>query len=136
MTNIQFLIVTSWDSESIIQLYSEAGWWRNDYDPAEIPNLILGSFIFMVGIDQDTQKTVAMGRIISDRLSTAIIQDMCVLHQYRGEGIGRKLLAELTSAAAKSGINRIMLVAETGTREFYKKSGFKSNYNQIFLLKN
>jgi aralkylamine N-acetyltransferase len=134
MNKIQFSIVETWEPEPIMQLYKDAGWWMDEYDPGEIPWLIQGSYRFIVGVAEKTHETMAMGRILSDGVCTGIIQDMCVLNKYRGHGIGQELLKYLIKAAIDAGIFKIFLVAETGTREFYEKSGFISNNNQIFLL--
>lgn len=134
MGQIQFTIVDAWETKQITRLYQEAGWWKDEYNPLEIPGLVKASFRFVIGITEDTQETVAMGRIISDGVSVGIIQDMCVLIQCRGMGIGTQLLRYLVNIAKEAGLKNIFLVAEPGTCTFYEKSGFISNKNQIFLL--
>jgi ribosomal protein S18 acetylase RimI-like enzyme len=134
MNHIQFTIVESWNTNSIVRLYKEAGWWKEEYSPDEIPGLIKASYRFIVGIDVTSGETIAMGRIISDGISIGIIQDLCVHSDFRGKGIGQALLQSLVNEARKAGLLKIMLVAEPNTESFYKKSCFISNKNQIFLL--
>lgn len=134
MISVHLDIVTEWDKDSIVKLYRSAGWWKEAYDPGEIPILIRSSYLFVIGTILDTGETVAMGRILSDRITTGIIQDMCVLPDYRGRGIGRELLRFLINSALKKGISRIFLVSEPGTESFYQKSGFIFHNNHIFLI--
>ncbi len=131
--SVAFQIVSSWDSDDIITLYQSAGWWRDWYDPAGIAPLIQGSFIFIVGVQRDTGKAVAMGRMLSDRVATGYIQDLCVLSELRGRHIGVSLLNVLIVEAKRRGISSIYLVAEPDTRSFYEKSGFICNSGMIFL---
>jgi GNAT superfamily N-acetyltransferase len=134
MYDLHFIITDQWDVSSIVALYTDAGWWKAEYDPQQVPGLIQASFRFCVGIFRKTGETVAMGRIISDGITTAIIQDMCVLKKYRGQGIGHQLLSVLIATAQKAGLSRIVLVAEPGTVPFYEKSQFIADKNKIFLL--
>jgi len=132
--SIQFLITDIWDTDAIVTLYKEAGWWKDEYHPDEIPEFIRASFRFCVGVHQPDGETVATGRIISDGISTGIIQDMCVLKKFRGQGIGHQLLAYLIKTARDAGLFRIILVAEPGTTPFYEQSEFIADKNKIFLL--
>ncbi|HOJ95388.1 MAG TPA: GNAT family N-acetyltransferase [Methanospirillum sp.] len=134
MELIRFTIVDTWDTDSLITLYREAGWWLDEYDPDEMPAFIRASFRFCVGVHEITGETVATGRIISDTVCTAIIQDMCVLKRYRGQGIGQNLLKFLIQTACTAGLSRIMLVAEPDTSSFYEQSAFIADNNKIFLL--
>lgn len=133
MDEIYFFLTKNWDIESIIQLYKDAGWWKNEYNSDEIPFLIESSFLFTIGISIQSKKTIAMGRILSDGFC-GIIQDMCVLSECRGQGIGSKLLQFMVHSAINAGISRILLVAEPGTSSFYIKSGFILQKNKTFLL--
>lgn len=131
--NIVFSPVTRWETNSILNLYKDAGWWKDEYDPDEIPRIIVSSYLFIVGFLEKSDKTIAMGRILSDGFN-GIIQDMCVLSDYRRKGIGIKLLDFLVSSAINRGLRQITLVAEPGTIHFYKKSGFIAHEKQIFYL--
>ena len=129
-----FKNVTTWDRDPIIRLYQDAGWWKESYDPNEIPHLIRSSFQFIVGLSSVSHETIAMGRIISDGFQ-GMVHDVCVLSTYRGRGIGSELLMFLTQSAITAGLIQIILVAEPGTELFYQKSGFISDKNKIFLLR-
>jgi GNAT superfamily N-acetyltransferase len=132
--SVNLFITDSWDTDSIVTLYRDAGWWRDEYNPDDIPRIIRSSSRFCVGVLNTTCETIATGRLISDQVSTGYIQDMCVLKKYRGLGVGRRLLQFLTHAAADAGLVNIILVAEPGTCPFYERSDFITNKNKIFLL--
>ena len=77
--DIRIALVRSWDAEEIIALYRAGGWWKDEYDPAEIPRLISGSFAFVVAAEKRSGRAVGMGRVLSDGVSDAYIQDLVVL---------------------------------------------------------
>gem|GEM_PF-4414770 len=93
MSSVSIALVHSWDPQEIVLLYRAGGWWKDEYDPAEIPGLIRGSFAFAVAVEEESGRAVGMGRVISDGVSDAYIQDLVVLPEYRrperGDGPAR-----------------------------------------------
>jgi ribosomal protein S18 acetylase RimI-like enzyme len=127
-------LVKTWASDEIVQLYHAGGWWKDEYDPASLPNLIRNSFAFAVAIDQQTGRAVGMGRVISDGVSDGYIQDLVVLPACRNKGIGKKIVATLVKSCTDSGISWIGLIAEPATEEFYRPLGFYPMQGHIPLL--
>jgi len=122
---IEVKIVSAWKEDDIVELYKTGGWWKDSYDPAEIPALIRGSFAFAVAVDQTSGKAIGMGRVLSDRVSDAYIQDLIVFPQYRRHHVGTKLVRALLDHCQSKGVTWIALIAEPGTDMFYQTLGFK-----------
>jgi ribosomal protein S18 acetylase RimI-like enzyme len=122
--NISIRFVHAWNGNEIADLYRAGGWWKEEYEVEELPQLIRGSFLFAVAIDQTTGRAIGMGRVISDGVSDGYIQDLVVLPEYRKAGIGTQLVSILVKKCVKSGITWIGLVAEPGTEKFYLPFGF------------
>jgi GNAT superfamily N-acetyltransferase len=127
-------LVNSWDKDEIVNLYHAGGWWKDDYNPDDLANLIRGSFAFAVAVDSKTGQAAGMGRIISDGVSDAYIQDLVVLPQYRKRGIGRKIVEALVNKCRDAGISWIGLIAEPGTENFYLPVGFHPMEGHIPLI--
>ncbi|MDD1658787.1 MAG: GNAT family N-acetyltransferase [Methanomicrobiales archaeon] len=124
-TGVNVKAVTAWDTDEILALYRSAGWWHDgEDDPAEIPGIIRGSLVFIVAVNRNSGKAVGMGRAISDGVSDAYIQDLVVLPEYRGRGIGKAILRSLLAACRERGIGWIALIAEGGSGDFYRGLGF------------
>ena len=70
-----------------------------------------------------------MGRVLSDGVSDAYIQDLVVLPEYRKKGIGKKLITDLIQYCKSKNISWIALISEPNQEEFYKKIGFKEMAN-------
>lgn len=132
--DIRISLVRSWDAQEIVALYRAGGWWKDEYNPAEIPGLIKGSFAFAVAIDETGGRAVGMGRVISDGVSDAYIQDLVVLPSYRKQGAGKALLRALLSACNKAGLSWIALIAEPGSEPFYRELGFSPMEGHIPLM--
>ena len=122
---IEIKIVDSWPEKEIEELYRVGGWWRNSYDSSGIKYLIKGSFAFVIAEDKTTKKAIGMGRLISDGVSDAYIQDMVVLPEYREMGIGGMIIKTLLNYCLSKGILWIGLIAEPNQDKFYSSLGFK-----------
>jgi len=123
--DIEIKIVKSWPQQEIVGLYKAGGWWKSSYDSSKINDLIQGSFAFAVIIDKKTSKAIGMGRIISDGVSDAYIQDLVILKKYRNLGIGKKLVKFLIDFCKSKKITWLALIAEPDQDKFYEPLGFK-----------
>jgi ribosomal protein S18 acetylase RimI-like enzyme len=88
--------------------------------------LIKGSFAFAVAVEKVSNKAIGMGRVISDGVSDAYIQDLVVLPEYRNSGIGKKLAKTLLDFCLSKNILWIGLIAEPDQSGFYSNIGFKT----------
>ena len=130
---IEIKLVNNWSKDEIVNLYKAGGWWRESYSSAGIKPLISGSFGFAVIIDKKSGKAIGMGRIISDGVSDAYIQDLVILPEYRGLGYGKKLVDFLIKYCLSKGLLWIGLIAEPDQDGFYTNLGFKhmTNYKPM-----
>jgi ribosomal protein S18 acetylase RimI-like enzyme len=118
-------LVKAWDTDEIIDLYRAGGWWKDEYEPSGIADLISGSFAFAVAVDPATGSAVGMGRIISDGVSDGYIQDLVVLPKYRRGGVGSMIVSELLEACRAGRLVWIGVVAEQGSEQIYTRLGFR-----------
>jgi ribosomal protein S18 acetylase RimI-like enzyme len=123
--SIEIKFIKEWSEAEIVELYKAGGWWKDFYDSTGIKQLVSGSSAFAVAIDKDSGKAIGMGRIISDGISDAYIQDLVILQKYRGEGIGKQLVDALLEKCLSEGLLWIGLIAEPGQKDFYLPLGFK-----------
>ncbi len=121
---IKIIPVQSTDRAQIIRLYKEAGWWSpaNDDQPEFVDRIAENSYCF-VGAFCDGEM-IGMGRVLSDGISDAYIQDVTVLRDYRGRGIGGRIIAHLIDRLRADRVEWIGLIGEPGTGNFYKQLGF------------
>lgn len=127
--HVDIKLVSAWPSEEIVELYRAGGWWRESYDPSHIPALIRESAAFAVAVHEG--RAVGMGRLISDGVSDAYIQDLVVLPAFRKYGIGKRIVQTLLNHCRKRGIVWIALIAEPGRRAFFSSLGFEEMKGHI-----
>jgi len=132
--DIEIRFVDSWSIDEIVELYRTGGWWKESYDTSLINQMIDGSFIFAVVVDTTIDKAVGMGRVLSDGISDAYIQDLVILPKYRGHGIGKKLVDSLIKQCLSNSIVWIGVIAEPGSDKLYRGLGFKPMKDHIPML--
>ena len=124
-SGIEIKIVEKWPQDEIMELYKTGGWWKDTYNASSLKYLIKGSFAFAVAIDSNSKKAIGMGRLISDGISDAYIQDLIVIPTFRKKGIGKQIAQTLIDYCKKRKINWLGLISEPNQDGFYKKLGFK-----------
>jgi ribosomal protein S18 acetylase RimI-like enzyme len=128
---IEIMIIKSWRNDEIIDLYKEGGWWKDQYDESSIDQLILGSYLFVLALSKKRKNPIGMGRILSDGISDAYIQDLVVKKKYRNKGVGKRIVRFLVEYCLSNGIKWISLISEPNQDSFYVKLGFEYMKNYI-----
>jgi len=124
MQEFVFEFVESAPTDTIVELYQAGRWWREDPAwRAAIPQMIRGSFCFLLAREPGG-RIVGMGRVISDGVSDAYIQDVTVLDGFRNRGVGKRIIAEIVGCLRRRGVDWIGLIAEPGSLAFYRGLGF------------
>jgi GNAT superfamily N-acetyltransferase len=126
--------VNFWDVEQIVELYRSEGWWKDFMDKSRIPELIRVSYLFALAIDISTGKPIGMGRVISDGIADAYIQDLVVLPEWRNKNAGRMIVSALIEQCISNGISWIGLIAQPGTDAFYTSLGFEPMAGHVPML--
>lgn len=119
-------LISHLDSEDLSaagRMYADAAWISADDDFSFINSALAGSFLAAGAFENG--RLIGMGRVLSDGVSDAYIQDVVVTPEFRGRGIGGKLVMFLVEELEKRGVDWIALAGEPGTENFYSKLGFE-----------
>ncbi len=73
-------------------------------------------------------RIVGTGRLLPD----GHVGRMCVLREYRGRGIGSRLLQHFIDLARREGLPRLRLNAQVSALEFYRRHGFREYSERFF----
>jgi len=111
--------------DKIICLYQTAGWWTGQaHENTElIRRIVTGSHCFVLACEGN--EIIGMGRAISDGISDAYIQDVTVLPEFRGQGVGTGIVQEILKQLRADGLQWIGLIAGRHSHPFYRKMGFE-----------
>ena len=106
------------DSEALVKLRTEVF-----VDEQQVP-----SEIEVDGKDVDCQhvKAVLQGKFVGTGrlLPSGFIGRMCVLRQFRGQGIGTIMLHKLIELAGQEKYSQVQLNSQTNAIAFYRNNGF------------
>lgn len=111
-------------------LRAEVGWRKLSDKQSE---LAIANCLFNVKAVDDDGNTVGMGRIVGDGAVICYIQDLVVLPEVQGEGVGSLIidrLIEYVKSIKEDGTTMMLcLMCAKGREPFYLKHGFVARPN-------
>ena len=121
------------DYNQVIELWTKS--LSNKFDnEINTSHLSDPSSITLVSVDNNTITGVASLYIIKKLTRTlGLIEDVAVNENYRGKGIGKKLVEKLIGIAADKKCDKTVLNSSEQNSEFYKKIGFEINEIQMII---
>ncbi|MDA9101510.1 GNAT family N-acetyltransferase [bacterium] len=121
------------DYNQVIELWTKS--LSNKFDnEINIEHISDPSSITLVSVDNNTITGVASLYIIKKLTRTlGLIEDVAVNENYRGKGIGKKLVEKLIGIAADKKCDKTVLNSSKQNSEFYKKIGFEINEIQMII---
>ena len=121
------------DFSQVIEIWKKS--FNNNFDK-EINSTYLTdpSSITLVSVDSNTVTGVASLHIIKKLTRTlGLIEDVTVNENYRGKGIGKKLVEKLIGIASEKSCDKTVLNSSEKNSEFYEKIGFEKNEIQMII---
>jgi len=121
------------DYSQVIQIWKKS--FSNKFDQ-EINTKYLSdtNSITLVSVDNNIITGVASLHIINKLTRTlGLIEDVAVNENYRGKGIGKKLVQKLIGLASDNKCDKIVLNSSEKNSTFYKKIGFEKNDIQMII---
>ena len=106
----------------LLALYSSVGWTNYTNNPTMLEEAVKAS-IWQLAV-YDKEELVAYIRLVGDRHSVLLVQDLLVRPDYQRQGIGKKLLEE--ALATFPNVYQRLLVTERSEKNlsFYQSLGF------------
>ena len=82
-------------------------------------------------------KLIGFGRATSDHVFRAVLWDIVIKSEYKGNGLGKIIVNSLLKRKSIKNVQKVYLVT-TNNSGFYKQFGFKNSSEQtlMYLLKN
>lgn len=107
--------------DTIHRFLSERSYWAKGRDLEAVQKSIDHSLCF--GIYNKDAQMVGFGRVVTDYAVFAYIMDVFVLEEYRGKGLGKKLVEYIVNYPELKNLKRWQL-ATTDAHDLYKRYGF------------
>jgi ribosomal protein S18 acetylase RimI-like enzyme len=117
--------------EQLRRLFAQHSFWAHERSRAQLAVMLRGSQA-AVSAWQGSQ-LVGFGRATSDGVFRAVLWDVVVAAPQQGQGLGRRLVAELLRTPAVRGVERVYLMT-TNSAGFYRRLGFDDTHRQHLLV--
>ena len=122
-TDFQIRIIKNAPASSLERIYRSVNWYDENFSHEAMSRICQNSTLFAGAFIND--EMVGMGRLLSDGVSDGCIQDVAVLKEFQGLGIGKAIVKKLVDESLKLGIDWIQLIATPGNEKFYASLGFE-----------
>ena len=127
----QGMIPTPTEVQQVQALLNQGTFWAQGRDLAELTTALLASDVVVTAWDGG--KLIGMARALSDRVYRATIWDVVVLPDYRGLGLGQRLVQTLLETPELKMVERVYLMT-THHQAFYERFGFQINATTTMVL--
>lgn len=121
------------DLAQLQELFQIGAFWASDRQSDPLAVAIAHSSP-VIGVWQGN-RLIGFARATSDRVYRAVIWDVVIHPDYRGAGLGRKLVQTVLSHPNLSRVERVYLMT-THQQSFYERIGFQSNGSTTMVLHN
>lgn len=119
--------------EQLHELYQGESWSR-DRSLAETYRGVSGSQI-CIGLVDTESNLVAFTRVLTDFIFKALIFDVIVSSQHRGDGLGDQLIELVKSHPDLKQVKHFELYCLPPLQPFYKKHGFSLDVDHMQLMR-
>jgi GNAT superfamily N-acetyltransferase len=103
-----------------VHAYLTRSYWAEGIPREVVAKSIEGSLCFGLF---DGLRQIGFARVITDRSTFAYLCDVYVIEEYRGRGLGKKLMKEVCAHSDLQGLRRFVLVTRDAHR-LYDQFGF------------
>ena len=121
------------DLNQLRELFNITAFWAQERSMSDLSIAIENSEPVITICDD--QRLIGFARATSDGIYRATIWDVVIHPDYRGTGLGSKLVESLISHPRMSRVERIYLMT-THQQGFYEKIGFQTNSTTTMVLHN
>ncbi|WP_414543761.1 GNAT family N-acetyltransferase [Nostoc sp. CCY0012] len=130
---IQFSDRSEIDLYQLQELFNIAAFWAKGRSIEDLGIAIANSKPVITIWDRE--RLIGFARATSDGIYRATIWDVVIHPEYRGTGLGSKLVETVLSHPQVRKVERVYLMT-THQQEFYEKIGFQTNATTTMVLHN
>jgi predicted GNAT family N-acyltransferase len=97
--------------------------------------MLAGSQLAFALVDPETDRLAAFARVLTDDAYLALVLDVVVSANRRGDGLGRMLMDAIVSHPRVAAVESIELVCQPELVEFYRRWGFTDDVGRSLLMR-
>lgn len=109
-------------------------WWTSDRTAADI-EVMLANSSFVFGLVTEADHLVGFARVLSDRVYKAVIFDVIVSAEHRGEGLGDELMQWILAHPELERVRHFELYCLPEMQPFYARFGFGGELGSVAMMR-
>ena len=125
--------LTDAQRETLADRYAET-WFGGDWDGDTIDGLLAGTDELAALTDEDDD-LLAFAHVLTDYTTVAFVRDVVVEETHRGQGLGRRLLAELRDHPELTDVDEFAVTCPDRLTAFYEACGFERRADGAILVR-
>lgn len=129
-------IIYSLNEKHLHQLFDlyQQEWWTKGRSLQETQRCVAGSQI-CIGLVDDQNDLIGFARVLTDYVFKALILDVFVRRNERGNGLGDKLITLIKGHKQLQDVKHFELYCLPDMNDFYTRHGFSSDIGEVRLMR-
>ncbi len=119
--------------DELLRLYRQT-WWAAKRRRDEVVAMLAGTDL-VVGYLDDSNQLVAFARVVTDGMYFAVILDVIVSQEFRGTGLGERLMNGVLRRPELTRVKSLELVCQPDLVAFYERFGFSTQVGASLLMR-
>ncbi|MEW6268760.1 MAG: GNAT family N-acetyltransferase [Thermodesulfobacteriota bacterium] len=110
-------------------------WWTRGRTLDETRRAVEGSDVVVAICDHATGRLLAFARVLTDGVFKALVLDVIVAPERRGEQLGRRLMDAVLAHPDVAGVAHVELYCRPEMVPFYERYGFSTDVAGVLLMR-
>ncbi len=116
--------------DTLLDMLSRS-YWAKDRSRKDVEKSVENSLCFSLLKDQEQ---IGFARVLTDEMAYAIILDMIIREDFRGQGLGKWLMQCICDHPEVKSLRQVLWTGDADT--FYQKGGFEEMSQLKFMARN
>lgn len=121
-------------AEQVMELFASA-WWTASRTLPDVARALDGSQIVLGLRHRPTDRLVGFTRVVTDSVYLAVVLDVIVAPDWRGHGLGARLMDAVVTHPLLARVGSVELVCQPELVAFYRRWGFTDQVGRSLLMR-
>jgi GNAT superfamily N-acetyltransferase len=120
--------------DQLMELFA-GQWWTAGRSREQMQAVLDGSQVVFSAVHVPTDRLIGFGRVLTDLTIVALVLDVMVAENWRGHGVGARLMDAVVADSALRSVQSIELVCQPRLFPFYARWGFTEQVGGSRLMR-
>jgi GNAT superfamily N-acetyltransferase len=118
----------------LMDLFKSA-WWTASRTRVDVARMLSASTLVVALVHRPADRLVGFARVITDEVYLAVVLDVIVALERRGQGLGAMLLDAVVTHPRLAAVRSVELVCQPEMVAFYQRWGFTEHVGGSLLMR-